>query len=127
MDIRLKTDPSNQFHRRFHVSQDRHEIWVIFALHGQKYLRFLSGEVISPDDPESFSTMYEVGPFDTTKAEHMRNLGPLVLALALRADHDREREQEDAETGQEDIEMEEDDTEDDTESSQDPLAECLEG
>lgn len=71
--------------------------------------------------------MYEVGPFDTTKAEHMRNLGPLVLALALRADHDREREQEDAETGQEDIEMEEDDTEDDTESSQDPLAECLEG
>lgn len=69
------------------------------------------------EKPESFSTMYEVGPFDTTKAEHMRNLGPLVLALALRADHDREREQEDAETGPEDIDMEEEDT-----GIQDPLA-----
>ena len=94
---------------------------MIFAVHGQKYLRFLSGDVISPDDPESFSTMYEVGPFDTTRADHMRNFGPLVLALALRADHDREREREDAEREQAEAETEED-SEIDTESSEDPLA-----
>lgn len=93
------------------------------AVHGQKYLRFLSGEFISPDDPGSFSTIYEVGPFDTTKVEHMRNLGPLVLALALHADHDREREQENAVMGQGDINMGEEGTDVDTESSQDPLAE----
>ena len=93
---------------------------MIFAVHGQKYLRFLSGDIISPDDPESFSIMHEVGPFDTTIAEHMRNLGPLVLALALRADHDREREREDAQAEmeqQEDTEMGEEESEIDTESS----------
>lgn len=100
----------------------RHEIWVIFAVHGQKYLRFLSGDVISPDDPESFSTMYEVGPFDTTRADHMRNFGPLVLALALRADHDREREREDAEREQAEEAETGEDSEIDTESSEDPLA-----
>ena len=70
----------------------------------------------------TLSTMYEVGPFDTTRADHMRNFGPLVLALALRADHDREREREDAEREQAEEAETGEDSEIDTESSEDPLA-----
>lgn len=36
--------------------------------------------------------MYEVGPYSTGEKSHMERLGPLVLTLSLRVDHDREQQ-----------------------------------
>ncbi|PYI12398.1 hypothetical protein BO78DRAFT_412610 [Aspergillus sclerotiicarbonarius CBS 121057] len=78
--------------RHFHVSKGRHEIWLIFAEYDEGYLKFLAGEE-KADDPLSFMTMYEVGPFNTQDGSHMGRLGPILLALTLRADHDRQIEE----------------------------------
>ncbi|PWY90771.1 hypothetical protein BO70DRAFT_384399 [Aspergillus heteromorphus CBS 117.55] len=83
--------PGNLPHRYVHVSQNRHEIWLIFAEYNGKYLDYLEGKC-KATDPLSFLTMHEVGPFDTMKKPHMDHLGLIVLALVLRADHDREEE-----------------------------------
>ncbi|PLB55280.1 hypothetical protein P170DRAFT_505893 [Aspergillus steynii IBT 23096] len=79
--------------RRFHVSQDRHEIWLSFAEYDREYIKYIEDGSQNPNRPLSFLTMHEFGPFNTLKKEHMAKLGPILLALTLRADHDRREEQ----------------------------------
>lgn len=38
--------------------------------------------------------MHEFGPYNTLKESHMTELAVILLALTLRADHDRKVEQE---------------------------------
>ncbi|KAL2817284.1 hypothetical protein BDW59DRAFT_175528 [Aspergillus cavernicola] len=86
--------PRNRPYRRVHVSQDRHEIFLIFAKYGNEYLEYLNGTGNPPsDDPESFLTMHEVGPYNTKDRADMEDLAPIIMALVLRADDDREAEQ----------------------------------
>ncbi|KAL2821904.1 hypothetical protein BJX63DRAFT_427265 [Aspergillus granulosus] len=78
--------------RRIHVSQDRHEIWVIIADYDDSYLRYLEGE----DDPDAFMTMQEYGPWFTDNLNHMRHLAPILVAIALRAEADLKEEKKKA-------------------------------
>lgn len=80
--------------RRFQVSQDRHEIWLSFAEYDDEYLRYIEHGFQDPERPRSFLTMHEFGPFDTRSESHMTELAVILLALTLRADHDRKEEQE---------------------------------
>ncbi|PYI05846.1 hypothetical protein BO78DRAFT_407843 [Aspergillus sclerotiicarbonarius CBS 121057] len=90
----LKENPETpgQPFRRFHVSQDRHEIWLILAEYDERYLNYLKGDY-NETEARSFLTMHEIGPWDTQSKEAMKHLGPILLALALRSDQDRVDEQ----------------------------------
>lgn len=73
--------------RRIIISQDKDEIFLIFAEYGKAYTRYLDsiGEAnIHSIDPKSFLTMYEVGPFNTNHQPAMSKLGAIILALVLR-------------------------------------------
>ena len=84
MDKRLTLSTS-----RFLVSQDRDEIYLNFAKHGEQYLAYLRGErKFDENDKESFMTILEVGPFQTHKLNNMEKLVPILLALTLRAVED---------------------------------------
>ncbi|RDH37517.1 hypothetical protein BDQ94DRAFT_157058 [Aspergillus welwitschiae] len=80
--------------RRFHVSQDRHQIWLSFAEYDDEYIRYIVHGLQDPERPRSFLTMHEFGPYNTLKESHMTELAVILLALTLRADHDRKVEQE---------------------------------
>lgn len=50
-------------------------------------MRYLdsTGDInVNSSDPESFLTMYEVGPFNTNYQPAMSKLGAIILALVLR-------------------------------------------
>lgn len=53
------------------------------------YLKYLKGKV-GPNDPVSFLTMHEFGPWDTQEQSHMRHLAEILLAITLRADAEAE-------------------------------------
>jgi hypothetical protein len=71
--------------RRIHVSQDRHEIFLTFAEYDDDYIAYLKNETPKSANP-SFLTMHEYGPWDTQKPSDMKELGPILLAIALYAD-----------------------------------------
>lgn len=79
---------------RFHISQDRHQIWLSFAEYDDEYIRYIEHGSQDPGCPRSFLTIHEFGPFNTLKESHMTESAVLLLALTLRADHDRKEEQE---------------------------------
>lgn len=84
MDKRLTLSTSH-----FLVSQDRDEIYLNFAKYGEKYLVYLRGEQkFDENEPESFMTILEAGPFRTHKLSDMEKLVPILLALTLRAVED---------------------------------------
>ncbi|KAJ5587728.1 uncharacterized protein N7459_003493 [Penicillium hispanicum] len=70
---------------RLHISQDRHEIYLTVAEYDDDYIRYLTDERKSTK-AFSFLTMHEFGPWSTQDASHMRELGPILLAISLRAE-----------------------------------------
>lgn len=64
---------------------------MTFAEYDEAYLKYLNGEN-SPDDPLSFLTMHEFGPWDTQKREHMEHLARILLGITIRADEDQKAE-----------------------------------
>ncbi|KAL2005982.1 hypothetical protein VTN00DRAFT_9636 [Thermoascus crustaceus] len=86
-----KQRPSQFPGRHLHISQDRHEIFLTFAEYGKSYLSYIK-EGLSPADPEPFLTLHEFGPWDTTNAGHMQELGPIILAFTMRAHQDQRLE-----------------------------------
>lgn len=79
--------------RRFQVLQDRDEIYLNLARYESKYLSYVKGEgIFEETDPESFMTIFEVGPYNTNSAAHMKRLVPILLALTLRAIEDEKEE-----------------------------------
>ena len=89
---------ANSTDRRFHISQDRHLVYVTVARYDQTYLEYLVHGKLSKDGKDddgkdlSFMTMDQYGPWDTTDRAHMRRLGPLLLAITLRAEKESEKE-----------------------------------
>ncbi|GAB1192709.1 hypothetical protein APSETT444_001904 [Aspergillus pseudonomiae] len=80
-----------------------HEIYVTVAEYNDDYLAYLNnpqparnestGQKFSgeeppkpPEPPLSFLTMHQFGPFDTLLASHIREIGPILLAITLRAE-----------------------------------------
>ncbi|KAL3471549.1 hypothetical protein BJX99DRAFT_237140 [Aspergillus californicus] len=84
----------NQPGRRLHVSQNRHEIFLIFSEYGDDYMDFLENDNIDPtiEDSRAFLTMVEYGPWDTRSADDMKDLAVILVAIALRADEDFKNE-----------------------------------
>lgn len=82
--------------RRFHVSQDRHLVYVTVARYGQEYLDYLVDGTLpqkeKDDEDPSFMNMDQYGPWDTTDEGSMRQLGPILLAITLRAEEESKKE-----------------------------------
>ncbi|RDW84141.1 uncharacterized protein DSM5745_04467 [Aspergillus mulundensis] len=82
-------DRLNERGRRIHLCQDRHEVFILYAEYTEKYLEYLrTGAGAKSDDPETFLTMHEFGPWDTTDPDRMKHLAPIVVAIAMRAADD---------------------------------------
>lgn len=104
-------------HSRFHVSQDRHFIYVTVATYSQKYLKYLVNGKSSKRP--SFLTMDQYGPWDTTDVRHMRQLGPILLAITLRAESESQQEKSEDEGKTEGEEESDEDSEDESEDESD--------
>lgn len=94
----LKTHPDhqgllNQRGRRVHISQNRHEIFIIIAEYDDKYLSYLKNETSGQN---TFMKMHEFGPWSTQDLNHMRHLTPILVAIMLRAHADYEAESKSA-------------------------------
>ncbi|CAI7592329.1 unnamed protein product [Penicillium glandicola] len=76
---------------RFHISQDRHYIYVTVATYDHIYLEYLLDGKTSQN--QHFLTMDQYGPWDTTNEGQMRQLGPILLAITLRAERESQEEQ----------------------------------
>ncbi|KAI9372848.1 hypothetical protein BJX61DRAFT_552579 [Aspergillus egyptiacus] len=86
----------NRRGRCFHVSQDRHQIFIIMAEYDENYMGFIDDR-IPPDagenSPGAFMTTHEYGPWNTTDPSHMRKVARILVAMALRAEADRVAEE----------------------------------
>lgn len=59
------------------------------AKYDEDYLDYLNNEETSnANKSPSFLTMHQFGPWDTLIASHVRELGPILLAISLRADEE---------------------------------------
>ncbi|KAL4792664.1 hypothetical protein BDV19DRAFT_368231 [Aspergillus venezuelensis] len=86
----LKTYPDtggrlNKPGRRIHISQDRHQIFIIVPQYNNDYVAYLNDP---NQDSDAFMTVHEYGPFDIRERSHMKQLGKIVFAVALRAEAD---------------------------------------
>ncbi|PKY02228.1 hypothetical protein P168DRAFT_329186 [Aspergillus campestris IBT 28561] len=82
----IKTDTNASLEKlRVHVSQDQHEIFITIAEYDSGYVSYLRKKPHN-NEPPSFLTMCQYGPWITTHAGHMKKLGPILLALTLYAE-----------------------------------------
>ena len=76
------TDSTNG--SRIIISQDRQETYISVAKYNDDYINYLqTGDVSS--DP--FMMMYEFGPWNIDSPSAMAELGPIILAISLSAQH----------------------------------------
>ncbi|KAB8264340.1 hypothetical protein BDV32DRAFT_160587 [Aspergillus pseudonomiae] len=71
--------------KRIIVSQDWHEIFLTVAKYGDEYIRYLSDKHYQGGS-NSFMTMHQFGPWNTLDVASMKLLGPILLAISLRAE-----------------------------------------
>lgn len=67
------------------MSQDRNEIYIIFAEYDETYVKYLDDKLDRSEGPGSL-TMHQFGPWDIEKRSDMADVGRILLAIALRAD-----------------------------------------
>ncbi|KAF3016273.1 hypothetical protein E8E15_000784 [Penicillium rubens] len=78
---------------RFHISQDRHEVFVTVAKYNQEYLDYLNNKLpLSLKGDSSFLTMHQYGPWKTPNKSSVTNLGAIILAITLRAEEEIKNE-----------------------------------
>lgn len=86
--------------RRLLISQDSFEIYITVAQYDSEYKSYLSGDVkLNKSAKGPFMTMTQYGPWKTTEQEHMRWLGPLILAFTIQQCSLDEIEEKDDKTG----------------------------
>ncbi|CAG7950355.1 unnamed protein product [Penicillium salamii] len=86
--IKTNPDPAGKIGgcgHRLHVSQDRNEIYIIFAEYDETYVKYLDDKLDRSKDP-GFLTMHQFGPWDIENRSDMADVGRILLAIALRAD-----------------------------------------
>ncbi|EAS28132.2 uncharacterized protein CIMG_09336 [Coccidioides immitis RS] len=66
-------------YRRFLISQDRDEIYLIVAEYDSEYIRYLREPSYTSNPP--FMKMFLCGPWRVWKQSHIRELGPILLAM----------------------------------------------
>ncbi|KAG7291139.1 hypothetical protein NEMBOFW57_001150 [Staphylotrichum longicolle] len=74
--------PDHKFCRLL-ISQERHEVYLTFAVFDADCVDYIRGAVGATQLPstQGFMQMHEYGPFSTTTRSHMQGLGELVVAL----------------------------------------------
>jgi hypothetical protein len=70
------------------VSQDRHEIYIVIAEYTDDYIDYLEQD----SSTDAYMAMHEFGPWNTLRAEHMKHVSSILVALVLRAVSDCEAE-----------------------------------
>ncbi|KKK17411.1 hypothetical protein P175DRAFT_0487414 [Aspergillus ochraceoroseus IBT 24754] len=88
----IKTDPDlhgclNKPGRRLHISQDRHQLFIIIAEYSQDYIDYLNKKP-PVGSALPFLTMHEYGAWDTSILREMDSIARIILAIALRAHSD---------------------------------------
>ncbi|PIG80682.1 hypothetical protein AARAC_007784 [Aspergillus arachidicola] len=89
--IKAEPDPSGFVSScgcRVLVSQDRHEVYLTFAEYSENYVKYLNN-TLGKDESPGFLTLHGFGPWDTDRAGDMKDLGWILLAIALRAEMGR--------------------------------------
>ncbi|KAB8200084.1 hypothetical protein BDV34DRAFT_230615 [Aspergillus parasiticus] len=89
--IKAEPDPAgfvSSCGRRVLVSQDRHEIYLTFAEYSEDYVKYLNN-TLGKDESPGFLTLHGFGPWDTDRVGDMKDLGRILLAIALRAEMGR--------------------------------------
>ncbi|PWY84810.1 hypothetical protein BO70DRAFT_361208 [Aspergillus heteromorphus CBS 117.55] len=83
-----RASPSVQGHPSYNVSRNRHQIFTTFAEYDENYIRFLNDDPFPAGAPRPFLKMHEFGPWETTNRTDMKQVGSILLAIALRAHAD---------------------------------------
>ncbi|GAA88048.1 hypothetical protein AKAW_06162 [Aspergillus luchuensis IFO 4308] len=74
--------PARRNKPRIIISQDRQEIYISVAKYDDNYIAYLQTR---NNQSNPFMTMHQFGPWNTHSAAAMRELGPILLAISLRA------------------------------------------
>lgn len=64
-----------------------------FAEYGDGFVEYVNGKGVGINDPNSFNTIFEIGPYNTKERGEMERLGPILLALTKRAARDAAEEE----------------------------------
>ncbi|OJJ47989.1 hypothetical protein ASPZODRAFT_131631 [Penicilliopsis zonata CBS 506.65] len=76
--------PARRNKPRIIISQDRHEIYISIAEYNADYINYLqTGD--TRNNP--FLVVHEFGPWNTNNPASMAELGPILLAISLKAQH----------------------------------------
>ncbi|KKZ66139.1 hypothetical protein EMCG_08128 [[Emmonsia] crescens] len=75
--------------RGIHVSQDRHQIYIVIAEYGDNYIDYLE----KGSSSDAYMVMHEFGPWDSNELKHMKNISVILVAFVLRAVSDCEAEE----------------------------------
>ena len=69
------------------------EIFMNFAKYDDGFVEYVNGKGVGINDPNSFNTIFEIGPYNTKERGEMERLGPILLALTKRAARDAAEEE----------------------------------
>ncbi|KAE8343865.1 hypothetical protein BDV24DRAFT_149434 [Aspergillus arachidicola] len=82
VEIRIQ-ETAQMRSRRIIVSQDRHEIFLTVAVFDEAYVKYLK-KPLPPNTKPSYLVMEEFGPWSIWSADHMAEMGEILLAIAMR-------------------------------------------
>ena len=72
--------------RKFIISQDRHEIFIIVGEFTSAYVDDIAGDLACRIPPE-FLIMHEYGPWDITNKKQMHDVGYFLFAISMELNH----------------------------------------
>ncbi|KAB8227864.1 uncharacterized protein BDW43DRAFT_304329 [Aspergillus alliaceus] len=70
-------------------TKDEHIVNTVLNFSARNYIKY-SNSTLNKDESPGLLTLYEFGPWDTTKVGDMKDLCPILLAIALRAEMEGE-------------------------------------
>ncbi|OJD22614.1 hypothetical protein ACJ73_06038 [Blastomyces percursus] len=74
---------SETVYRCFLISQDREGIYLIVAKYDSEYIRYLREAAYTSLNP-SLMKMFRCGPWRVWRKSHIKELGPILLAMATK-------------------------------------------
>jgi hypothetical protein len=80
--FKMRMRPDERLNSRLVIAQDRHEIFLVHASYHPDYLQYLKKED-GRITANAFLTMAIYGPWDTNKADDMKDLAVIIVAMSL--------------------------------------------
>jgi hypothetical protein len=81
---------SYEQNRHVRIYQVRHEVYITFAEYQDNDVKYLNNTRGSDESP-GFLTLHIFGPRNTQRAGDMKDVGRILLAIALRAERGLEK------------------------------------